>query len=134
MSDDAPGLPPKTPPTPPPPGYGPPQPGWAPPKHPQAVTVLVLGILGVTLCGLTAPFAWVMGNRALAEIDAQPGRYGGRSEANAGRVLGIVGSALLVLSLLAVAAMFFLFLFGVAIIGESYDDATVDTVLGLLGR
>ena len=42
---------------------------WAP-KHPQAVTVLVLGILGIVVCGLCGPFAWSMGNKAEREMAA----------------------------------------------------------------
>ncbi|HEY3528918.1 MAG TPA: DUF4190 domain-containing protein [Nocardioides sp.] len=83
-----------------PPGYGPPAyGGYGPPSpnHPQATTVLVLGILGIVICGFVAPFAWVIGNRVVREIDAAGGRWGGRTEANVGRILGIVGSALLIL-------------------------------------
>src|SRR4029077_2256749 len=72
------------------PPYGPP-----PPNHPQAITVLVLGILGLVVCGIVGPFAWVMGNRAVREIDASQGALGGRTEANVGRILGIVATVLL---------------------------------------
>ena len=87
--------------------YGQPPPGWQgavalPPQHPKATTVLVLGILGLVCCQLTAPFAWVMGNRTLKEIDAAPGRHGGRDLANIGMILGIVGSVLGILVLLFV--------------------------------
>lgn len=67
----------------------------AAPDHPQSSTVLVLGILGVTVCGVLAPIAWVMGNRVVAEIDASSGAIGGRPNANAGRICGIIGTALL---------------------------------------
>jgi uncharacterized membrane protein YjgN (DUF898 family) len=66
--------------------------------------VLILGILGLVLCQLISPFAWVMGNRVLAEIDASNGQLGGRSQANAGRICGIVGTALIGLALLVCAA------------------------------
>lgn len=66
------------------------------PDHPQATTALVLGILGLVLCGVIAPFAWSMGNRVLGEIDGARGALGGRSSAYAGRVMGIVGTVLLV--------------------------------------
>jgi uncharacterized membrane protein YjgN (DUF898 family) len=86
---------------PPPPGYGPP--GYVayrpePPKHPQAVTVLVLGILGIVVCGVIGPFAWTMGNRVVAEIEASGGQWSGHTEATVGRVMGIVSTALLALS------------------------------------
>jgi uncharacterized membrane protein YjgN (DUF898 family) len=72
---------------------------YAPPDHPQATTALVLGILGLVLCGVIAPFAWQMGNRVLREIDGSQGQLGGRGNANAGRIMGIIGTALLVLGL-----------------------------------
>lgn len=77
--------------------YGAPQPaGYGPvlPDHPQATTVLVLGIVGVVVCGFVAPVAWVMGNRVVREIDASNGTLGGRSTANVGRILGIVWTVL----------------------------------------
>jgi uncharacterized membrane protein YjgN (DUF898 family) len=83
--------------------YGTPQ--FAPygpmaPDHPQATTVLILGILGLVLCQVLSPFAWVMGTRVIREIDASGGTIGGRTNANAGRICGIVGTALIGLGLL----------------------------------
>lgn len=86
------------------PGYSP------PPEHPRATTVLVLGILGLVLCGVLAPFAWVMGKSTLAEIDASGGRWGGRSSANTGYILGIVGSVMLGLAILLVVGYLLLML------------------------
>ena len=91
----------------PPPSYGPPgYPAYPPlpPKHPQAVTVLVLGILGIVVCGLIGPFAWTMGNRVVTEIESSGGRVGGHTEATVGRILGIVATALLALSVLVFLA------------------------------
>lgn len=98
----------------PPPGYGTPgygPPGYGgyrppPPNHPQATTVLVLGILGIVVCGLVGPFAWGMGNTVVREIDASQGQWGGRTEANVGRILGVVATALLLLGLMFVVGMF----------------------------
>ncbi len=97
------------------PGYG--APGYAgptqpvAPAHPSAMTALILGLVsvgGVALCaGITlplAPFAWFSGGRAVKEIDANPGRYSGREQAQAGRIMGMVGTGLLVLGLLSIAA------------------------------
>src|SRR5947209_16070638 len=79
-----------------PPPYGQPQ-GFPPvayaPDHPRATTSLVLGILGIVVCGLIAPFAWWMGRRTVAEIDASQGQLGGRGAAQTGYVLGVIGSA-----------------------------------------
>lgn len=69
--------------------------GFAPPDHPQSTTILILGIVGIVVCQVTAPFAWVMGKRALEEIDHSGGQIGGRSQVQAGYVLGIVGSVIL---------------------------------------
>lgn len=77
-------------------GYGP------PPEHPRATLVLVLGIIGMMFCQFCAPFAWVMGRRALDEIDASGGSVGGRSNVLVGYVLGIIGSAFLILAALAI--------------------------------
>jgi hypothetical protein len=86
------------------PGYGySPQPYGAPmqfaPDHPKATTSLVLGILGLVLCSVLAPFAWVMGKRTVGEIDASNGQLGGRGAAQAGYICGIIGTVLLGLGL-----------------------------------
>jgi uncharacterized membrane protein YjgN (DUF898 family) len=91
----------------------PPPPSYQPaPNHPQATTVLILGILGLVVCQLLGPFAWTMGNRVVGEIDAAGGAYSGRDTANIGRILGIVATALLVLSVLAL--IFFFGVIGIA--------------------
>jgi hypothetical protein len=71
----------------------------SPPNHPRAATSLVLGALGVMVCAVLGPFAWILSRRTLLEIDEQPGRYGGRGMAQAGYILGIVGTVLLVVLL-----------------------------------
>jgi hypothetical protein len=76
------------------------QPAAYAPDHPKATTALVLGILGMVVCGLIAPFAWRIGKRTVDEIDASHGQLGGRGTAQAGYVLGIIGTALLLLGLL----------------------------------
>jgi uncharacterized membrane protein YjgN (DUF898 family) len=80
---------------PPQPPYGPPT-YYSQPDHPQATTVLALGILGLVLCQVLAPVAWVMGNRVVREIDESHGQWGGRSSANAGRICGIVGTLMMI--------------------------------------
>ena len=117
----------------PPPSYGQPQPpygqptygqpgygyggapGFAPaPDHPRATTALVLGLVGLVgtfACGLPVllgPVAWWIGAKARGEIDASPGRYGGRGQATAGMILGIITTVLLVLSLALLALLVFL--------------------------
>ncbi|HEU4908524.1 MAG TPA: hypothetical protein VFT17_06650 [Propionibacteriaceae bacterium] len=71
--------------------------------HPQAALALILGILGTVLgfgCiigGLVGIGGIVVGRRVKNEIDADPGRYSGRSQAVAGIVTGIIGVSICVL-------------------------------------
>ena len=71
-----------------------------PQDHPRATTSLVLGILGIVVCGICAPFAWKFGKQAVTEIDASGGRMGGRGQAQAGYILGIIGTILLILTII----------------------------------
>jgi hypothetical protein len=92
----------------PPPGY---YPYGPPPKHPNATTAMVLGIVAVAggvICYLPlliAPFAWFTGSKAVRDIDESGGAQGGRGEAVAGKVLGIIGTALLALALAAIVLL-----------------------------
>ena len=81
----------------------PPRPPFGQPQqdHPQTTTILVLGILGLVVCGVLGPFAWSMGNRALREIDASQGQLGGRDTVNIGRILGMVATILLIVGVVA---------------------------------
>jgi hypothetical protein len=85
----------------PPYGYGQPVPA----DHPQATAILVLGILGLVFCQMLGPFAWVMGRRALKEIDSSGGTIGGRAQVGAGYVCGIVATVLMVLSVVIVVVV-----------------------------
>jgi hypothetical protein len=105
----------------PPYAQAPGQPGWAPghpgfpqyvlPDHPKATSALIVGIISVAglftcvLPVLAAPVAWVIGAQARKEIRNTPQRWGGESKATAGMVLGIIGTVLLVLGLIAIAIL-----------------------------
>jgi len=78
----------------PPPGYP-----VVRPDHPRAVTAMILGILGIVVCSICAPFAWSIGGKAVKEIDASGGAYGGRGQAQAGYILGIIGTILMALGI-----------------------------------
>ena len=60
-------------------------------------TVLVLGILSIVLCAFMGPIAWSMGTEELRRIDMGQASPLGRSAATAGRICGIISSALLML-------------------------------------
>jgi uncharacterized membrane protein YjgN (DUF898 family) len=76
------------------------------PESSQATTVLVLGILGVVVCGILAPIAWAMGNTELEAIDSGRRPPENRGTANAGRILGIIGTVLLAIGIIFVILLF----------------------------
>lgn len=75
------------------------------PDHPRATVALILGILGIVACSVVAPFALVIGRRSVKEIDASGGRLGGRGMAQAGFILGVIGTVILALSLIGVVVL-----------------------------
>ena len=111
------------------PSYG----GAMAPAHPSATTAMILGIGalgGMFICFvpiLLAPFAWIVGGRAVKEIDANPGRYSGREQAQAGRIMGMIGTGLLALMFLAFFALFAVGMSAGFSDDSSYDDPYSDT-------
>ena len=75
------------------------------PEQSQAVAVFVLGLLGLLVLPLLAPFAWAMGRRELAAIDAGRRPPDNRQLARIGQVLGIVMSSLLILFVVLIVAL-----------------------------
>ena len=65
----------------------------------RGAMVLILGILSYFTCPLLGIVAWVMGRADLTEINAGRMDPAGRDLTQIGMVLGIVSTALLVLSL-----------------------------------
>src|SRR5690349_8969585 len=64
----------------------------------RGTTILVLGILSVTVCSILGPVAWSMGNEELRRIEAGQASPAGQQSANAGKVCGIVSTVLLCLA------------------------------------
>lgn len=89
---------------------------------------MVLGIVGVgggLMCYLpllVAPFALFIGRKAKKEIDASGGMYSGRGEAQAGFILGIIGTVLLALALALVALLIVLTITVDDFWEDDYDD------------
>lgn len=77
--------------------------------HPRGVLILVFGLLSVLGISVLGPFAWVMGTSALAEIDGSPTRYRNRQLVEIGRILGIVGTVMLLLVVAMFVVMFVVF-------------------------
>ncbi|MFX4272335.1 hypothetical protein ACQBAR_14040 [Propionibacteriaceae bacterium Y1685] len=78
------------------------------PPHPQATMIMVLGILSVVGFSITGPFAWYMGSKALKEVDADNRVHAERGSIVAGKVMGIIGSVLLVF-----VVIYLIFVFGI---------------------
>lgn len=75
------------------------------PEQSRATTVLVLGILGLVLCSVLAPIAWYMGNEEVRAIDAGRRDPTNRGTANAGRILGIIGTVLMGLGIILLVVL-----------------------------
>lgn len=93
---------PTPPPGTPPPGMGPPG-VYVYPEESQAVLSLVLSIVGLVVCGgILCPVGWYLANKDIAAIDAGRRDPSKRDIATAGKVIGIVGTLLVVLAIVAV--------------------------------
>jgi hypothetical protein len=82
-------------------------------KPHRGTLILVLGILGLVVCGPLAIAAWVMGSGDLKEIDAGTMDPAGRGTTQAGKICGIIGTILLIVSIVLVG-IFFMFGFAAA--------------------
>lgn len=58
--------------------------------------ILTFGIIGVVVCHPFGIVAWVMGNNDVAEMDRGYMDPSGRDLTNAGRILGIIGTAFMI--------------------------------------
>ncbi len=81
-------------------------------EHGLATTAFVLGIMSVLGMPFFGPFAWVLGRRAVREIDTSTvTTYRNRGLGVAGTVLGIIGTVFLVvvaIGLIGVVSFFVL--------------------------
>jgi len=83
-------------------------------KPHRGTLILVLGILGLVICGPLGIAAWIMGNGDLKQIDAGTMDASGRGMTNAGRICGMIATILLGISLLVGIAMLALGVLGAA--------------------
>ncbi len=80
--------------------------------HPNATMSLVLGIIGLLFFPPLAPFAWYLAAKGQREARLDPGRWRTGGMIVVGKVLGIIGTAILsLLTLLILFIMFSLVLF-----------------------
>ncbi|MGW0804474.1 DUF4190 domain-containing protein [Nonomuraea sp. NPDC002799] len=99
------------------PNYGPSYYGPPLQTHPNGTTILVLGILSLVVCGFLGPFAWVMGNKALSEIDESGYAYDNRGMVQAGRICGMISSILMILGV-----GFFVLMIGLGIVTGGFSS------------
>lgn len=75
-------------------------PGAVPQQSSKATIAVVLGVLGIVCCGLLAPAAWYLASEELKSISAGRLPEANRGMAQVAKILGIIGSILLVIGLL----------------------------------
>jgi hypothetical protein len=76
------------------------------PEASQASTALVLSIVGLVCCQVLGVVAWVMANNELEGIKAGRRNPANEGTASAARIIGIVGTVLLGLGILAAILLF----------------------------
>jgi hypothetical protein len=70
-------------------------------KPHRATTILVLGILGLVLCGPLGIAAWVMGANDMKEMEAGTMDPSGRGTTQAGKICGMIACILMILGFIA---------------------------------
>ena len=81
------------------------------PESSNALLALILSIANFIVCPVLAPIAWVIASKELRAIDAGRRDPTKRDQANAGRILGIIGTVLLALGIVFI---FFVIVIAVA--------------------
>jgi hypothetical protein len=76
------------------------------PEASQASTALVISIIGLVCCQVLGVVAWVMANNELEGIKAGRRNPANEGTASAARIIGIVGTVLLGLGILAAILLF----------------------------
>ena len=69
-------------------------------KPHRGTLILVLGILGLVVCGPLGIVAWVMGSGDLKEIDAGTMDPAGRGTTLAGKICGMIATILMIVGVI----------------------------------
>jgi hypothetical protein len=72
----------------------------------RGTLILVLGILSLVAIQILGPVAWLLGNADLKEMRAGRMDPSGESQTNIGRILGMIATLLMVVSLVVVCIAF----------------------------
>lgn len=76
------------------------------PEAPNAILILIFGILGIVVMPILAPVAWYMGSKSRSEMQGQPpGTFENEGAVTAGWICGIIGTILLAIYVLVVIGM-----------------------------
>jgi hypothetical protein len=81
-------------------------------KPHRGTLILVLGILGLVVCGPLGIAAWIMGSTDLKEMDAGTMDPSGRGQTQAGKICGIIATVLLIVGLVVFVLLFALGMLG----------------------
>ena len=88
-------------------------------KPHRGTLILVLGILGLVVCGPLGIVAWIMGSSDLKEMDDGTMDSSGRGNTNAGKICGIIATVLTIISVILVGIIF-MFGFAAALTGQAH--------------
>ena len=69
------------------------------PEPSRATSAVLLGIIGLLTCGVLSPYAWYLGSKEIKAINEDRRDPTNRGSANAARVIGIIGTVILVIAL-----------------------------------
>ena len=86
------------------------------PAAPDGTMVFVVGLLSLILCHILGPVAWIMGNSYEQRCRAMGVAPEGMAQA--GKVMGIIGTILIALAVVAIAGFI-----GLAVIGAAASSA-----------
>ena len=75
-------------------------------KPHRGTLILVLGILGLVVCAPLGIAAWIMGSGDLKQMDAGTMDPSGRGTTQAGKICGIIGTILLIVTLIVFGIIF----------------------------
>jgi predicted Zn finger-like uncharacterized protein len=84
----------------------------------RGTLILVLGILSIVVCGFLGPVAWIMGSHDLKEIRAGRMDPEGEGTTNGGRICGIIGTILMVISVCCGSASMLAWVFSLRVAAQ----------------
>jgi ABC-type Fe3+ transport system permease subunit len=75
------------------------------PEPNQATQAVILAIIGLLTCGVLSPYAWYVGNKEVKAIDEGRRDPSDRGSARTARILGIMGTLVLVVAFVVFARL-----------------------------